>query len=310
MKNQIDVNAANQSLHNPYDWGTLNNILNFINTSNSLQLGRIKLKIAGDFYFNQLGYDGEQVNTFQVFTYDLFNAAKGETLASAITEAGGTIETNTFWMSYTPGTIEIDDEIISPTSAIVDEVTANIIYVRAENIDIIGTVGAAPGYTLELVAMNSVNIKPGGSLLPNSRAYINKNVGGIESNPQASGADVSEFCSNGNYKANQASDRAMARMAAEQKIEEERKAKAKMAVSLYPNPASSYVQIEVKNQPQETQNVQFVMLDITGRPVLQRQEKANSSGQYSLNLPQLSQGIYMLQITVGQQTTVEKLVIK
>lgn len=270
-------------------------------------LTKIKMKIAGDFWFNQLGYDGEQVNTFQVFTYELFNSAKDASLQTAIVNAGGTVETNKNWILFSPGTLEINSPV-SPGDPIVTQQIGNTLYIRAETIDIRSAVGAISNYNLEIEALKSVNIKPGGSLLPNARASI-KDFYGQGENPQATAASLSGFCST-KYKANQASDRAMARMAAEQKIEEERKAKAKMAVSLFPNPASSYVQIEVKNQPQETQSVQFVLLDIAGRPVLQRQEKANSSGQYALNLPQLSQGIYMLQITVGQQTTVEKLVIK
>lgn len=281
----------------------------------SPDISRIKLKIVGDFWFNQLGYDGEQINTFQVFTYDLFNSKKDKSLATAITEAGGSIATNNNWMNYTPGTINLNG-IIAPGDPRITEQVGNTIYIRAENINVIGQVGYqsfsnsnGPLY-LKLEAFNSVNLLPGSSLLRNASASIKKDMYGEGKNPQASASFITNFCSNGDYKANQASDRAVARIAAEQKIEEERKAKEKMSIAVYPNPASSYLIIEVKKQPQETQNVQFVMLDITGRPVLQRQEKSNSSGQYNLNLPTLSQGIYMLQITVGQETLVEKIVIK
>jgi hypothetical protein len=101
-------------------------------------LTRIKLKVAADMWFQQLGYDGEQVNTFQVFTYDLFNKEKHNSLQDAIELEGGSFEFSDNWMAYRPGTLTLKGTI-SPNDEYVSEVTANnTIIIRAERIKVSG----------------------------------------------------------------------------------------------------------------------------------------------------------------------------
>jgi len=276
---------------------------------NAPSISKIKLKVVADMWFQQLGYDDEQVNTFQVFTYELFNKNTHSSLEDAISSVGGTIEDNSDWVLYQPGTIKLSG-LISPNDDIVTEQIGNELYVRAEHIDVIGEVGATGNYTLILEAYSSVNIKPGGKLLPSAKAVIRDFYNQGENPVTITDTEfLSSFCTS-DYKANGLSGKAQARFEEEQRILRERAEKAKMAVTIYPNPTTNYVQVSVKNQPQGVANLQFALFDITGRQVVQTEQEANSQGQYTLQLPQLSGGIYMLHIKAGQQTTVEKVVIK
>jgi hypothetical protein len=70
------------------------------------------------------------------------------------------------------------------------------------------------------------------------------------------------------------------------------------------------VQIAVQNQPQQITDVQLVLSDLTGRQILAEEQAANASGRYVLNLPELATGVYMLQVTAGDKTAVEKIAVQ
>ncbi len=81
---------------------------------------------------------------------------------------------------------------------------------------------------------------------------------------------------------------------------------------LYPNPASNLIHVAVQDQdPQTTTEVAFALHDVTGRQVLsQTRQSSNANREYTLNLPELSSGVYMLYVTAGKKTAVEKVIIQ
>ena len=273
------------------------------------KLSRIKLKVVLDAWFMQEGYDGEQVNTFQVFTYDLFNTAKHGSLQEAMSDAGGSVEMDNNWMLFTPGTIELND-MIAPTDEVVSEQIGNTLYVRAENILVKGTVGAMGNYDLVLESLYGTRIKPDGQLLPNTEVRVKDFYGQGENTITVTDqAFLNSFCGS-DYKASGLTGKAQLRFEEEQRQRQLREQKATLNLNVYPNPASAFVQVAVQNQPQHLTDVQLVLSDLTGRQILAEDQTANPSGRYVLNLPELATGVYMLQVTARDKTAVEKIVVQ
>ncbi len=82
---------------------------------------------------------------------------------------------------------------------------------------------------------------------------------------------------------------------------------------LYPNPASNLIHVAVQDQDPQATEVAFALLDVTGRQVLsqtRQSSNANRSGYHTLTLPELSSGVYMLYVTAGKKTAVEKVIIQ
>ncbi len=81
---------------------------------------------------------------------------------------------------------------------------------------------------------------------------------------------------------------------------------------LYPNPASNFIHVAVQDQDPQATEVAFALHDVTGRQVLSqtRQSSNANEGYYTLTLPELSSGVYMLYVTTGKKAAVEKVIIQ
>ena len=80
------------------------------------------------------------------------------------------------------------------------------------------------------------------------------------------------------------------------------------AIRAYPSPFTNHLQLQFPGNFVR-QNLTIKMVDVTGRAVYQNQINANStSGKISLNMPDLPQGIYFLNITGNKGAKAFKLV--
>lgn len=80
--------------------------------------------------------------------------------------------------------------------------------------------------------------------------------------------------------------------------------------SVYPNPASSASTIDITYQTDESFSGTMNLLDITGKTVMIDEITITAgSNKLQLNLPELSEGIYFIQLNNGNKTDVLKLMI-
>jgi hypothetical protein len=279
------------------------------------------MKIASDMYFEQIGYfkpdptnpdyQGEQVNTFQVRTFELFNKEKQSSFSGQMN--ANIKQEYQSWTNYLPGTIVLDSEIGHDDTRIIEIDNSGItpvLIIRAENIEVAGEVNPQSGYNLRIEAMEDIKILDGGKLLPNVTARTVLDFYGNGFSLPATSNEVSAFCSSENYLASSRSKKAMEFEEKKVLRNQLQAVKSELAVSAYPNPASTFVQIAVQNQPQQITDMQLVVSDLTGRQVLAETRTANAAGRYVLNLPELATGVYMLQVTAGDKTAVEKIIVQ
>jgi N-methylhydantoinase A/oxoprolinase/acetone carboxylase beta subunit len=181
--------------------------------------------------------------------------------------------------------------------------------VRAEQIKVIGNVKAQGNHELVLESLYGTTVKVG-DLNPNitirAKDFYGQGENTITITDQAF---LQNFCSS-DYKASGLTGKAQMRFEEEQRQRQLREQAAALNLNVYPNPASTFVQIAVQNQPQQITDVQLVLSDLTGRQILAEEQAANASGRYVLNLPELATGVYMLQVTAGDKTAVEKIAVQ
>ncbi len=81
-------------------------------------------------------------------------------------------------------------------------------------------------------------------------------------------------------------------------------------ITLYPNPAKDFVQLQVKTTKEEKTDVK--VLDISGKTVLTQQSRlVNGVTNISINnINTLTKGVYLIQLTVNNELVTKKLVIE
>jgi len=80
-------------------------------------------------------------------------------------------------------------------------------------------------------------------------------------------------------------------------------------VKVFPNPANENLTVEYNLGEMNTENIVFMLFDMSGRPVINRQTNTQS-GKININLNSLSQGFYTFKILINETVIVQdKLVI-
>ncbi len=121
------------------------------------EINKVKLSLMADIYFDTLGADGKELNTVQVFTYELFDKEKE---LDKISEKGEWKEERKEVQKYRQGVITIKNEEITPTSPYVWEVIGTNIYIKAEHIKLEGELTVADGYKAIIEAFWDVEVNP------------------------------------------------------------------------------------------------------------------------------------------------------
>lgn len=95
------------------------------------RLANVKMKVLHDYFFEQIATNGDQVNTTQVFAYELFNQEEDINLIGDAVELQN--NQNSFG-AYIPGQMFLGYEIITPDNPVVHEVIGNEIFVNGQDI--------------------------------------------------------------------------------------------------------------------------------------------------------------------------------
>lgn len=85
------------------------------------------------------------------------------------------------------------------------------------------------------------------------------------------------------------------------------RAETRAAFKLYPNPASSHLQVVMANAHHE--NVNWEMVDLAGKAHLSGRSMSNLEGQFSLNVSSLPKGMYYLKVRTNTGVSSSALVI-
>ncbi len=266
----------------------------FVNNENiENSILKVDFKIAGDFYFKQIGSNNEQVNTFQVFTYNLYQLNEESNFANTIVENGGNNVLTGNWANYKPGTFELDG-IVHPYDDIVWNTSGNNIYIKAENVLINGDVGPAEGYNLIIEAMEVV-MDPDASLLENTELKSKWFYGNPKTYPIINSQDLSEgYCSD-TYKANSP-------IANKREIKNEEvqglpilvDETPSIKVSVYPNPVNQEVNVKVTSG--ELSSCSIKVISITGQTLIQERVNDDLLNGFAIGVEHLVNGYYILEL--------------
>jgi hypothetical protein len=80
-------------------------------------------------------------------------------------------------------------------------------------------------------------------------------------------------------------------------------------VALYPNPTSGSSTTLLLATKMESANASVSILDLTGKMIsTEKVDVANGFNQYQLNTNELTNGIYFVQVTIGESTVTQKLI--
>lgn len=272
-------------------------------------LTKIRLKVVADMYFDQLGYDGDKVSTFQVFTYDLFDALNDD-LLTAISREDGDLLYNDTWTLYTPGVVKVNGTI-GPNHPLISLVDGNNLYVRAENLIVDGATGPAPGYNLFLEGLSQVKIIPhSGRVLPGTQMRI-RDFYGEGKNPitVTDAAFRATYCDT-KYKANNISSKAKLWMEREKAEEIKRSQNQPLRFKVHPNPARDNLTVNLEVYTKENDQILFTLCDLAGRQVLRIKTTVSPDNKYFLKLPSLSSGLYILRVESDSRQGTEKVLIQ
>jgi len=76
------------------------------------------------------------------------------------------------------------------------------------------------------------------------------------------------------------------------------------SISIYPNPASGYVQIKFVSLPEN--GAEFQLFDVTGKQILNRKLLSNLE---VINIENLPAGVYFIKTSIKSQSNTTKLVV-
>jgi hypothetical protein len=276
----------------------------------SMELGveKINLKIAHDYYFDQIGTNGDQVNTFQVFSYLMYDQEAGiNHLADESTWSTLTAD----FEAYIPGEVVLGSELIDTNHPAVTSVMFNGgLVIDAQRVVITDGLNIAEGYTLTINALEEIRIEPGVQLSPSGavdpRIHFNIKKDFYNTPVFEYVDDVSTFCAqNGDYQANFPSIR-VNEGNGNQNLPEEilASSKARGTVQLYPNPTRDLLTFRSINLDMSS----ITIHDLSGRPVKQ-QNLPDQTRQFQMDLSGIAPGTYIVRVDCGEEVFSEKLVV-
>jgi hypothetical protein len=264
-----------------------------------VRLKNIKMKIMTDIYFT----DNPNMNTSQVFTYSIFDRDNPETETSVLNYTESLPEIK----KYNLGEIYLSEVYIDPNHMYVTRVTPTEIFIDAEYIRLGGGVSVAPGFTLRLNALYDIIVDPETILVPEIVLEIKKDYYNLPVFKEVTNAELSSYCNGQNkrYNANQSfAKHAPNPEEAIDVIDKDAHYKQSLQVGLYPNPANSAFEVYTNAKGDYT----ITMIDITGRLVYTSEIVQNNKG--IMDVSQLQNGIYFVQVTGNGHTTTQKIIVR
>jgi len=251
-------------------------------------IDKIELKVVADMYFDQIGSHGEQVNTFQVFTYNLFNAEEHESASIFALRNSGLVNIEEPGMLYTykPGDIELAGEI-GVNHPSVYEIIGNELVIKGERITIQNGVTPQSGYTLRIIGKEYVHVDPASQFNPSVTVELNPfQTGPINYPVTLTSAYLNDYCGS-TYKANTLTASKRNSLAA---LESQEIIREKLDLTIYPNPVGDWFRF--KNGIGQ---ISYTVKNSQGVTVMQ----GNIGSNEQVNTAQLTPGLYI--VLVGEQ---------
>jgi hypothetical protein len=269
-------------------------------------LKSLKIKFAFDSYFDQVGGDGQQTNTFTVFTHEVHNL--NEPLSDIMLDFGE-IPQGTF-NGYAPGVVTLGNETITSSHPNVQTVVGNEIFINAQEVHITGPLEVEEGYTLVIQALEQIHQQLGAVFNPKIHMRIKKDFYNTPVFEYAANAAVQNFCNNSNdYQANTASKALRARLDKEVEANEnadhmEVSGESFNKIFLLPNPARDLLTLRSSHLDMTA----ITIHDLSGRPIKQETLQAHSR-ETQINLSGIAPGTYIVRVDCGDEVLSEKLVV-
>ncbi len=281
---------------------------NWILEDLNFEIEEIRLKILHDNYFDQIGSNGEQVNTTQVFSYQLYNA--NEEVNFLNDDGPWTTDASGYFGQYIPGLIELGNENITLSHPYIHHISGTEIFINAQKVHINGPLQIQPGYILAIQALEEVQVEPGASLNPNVHLSIKKDFYNTPEFQYSDNTTVQNFCDNNTYQANIPSSALRTRI--ESEIEDESaveylkiKELPTQNIKLFPNPANSQIWISSSSAPIS----EIQIIDIAGRILIHEKPGDSDLNRVLVNINSLQTGIYIVQTQCGNERSSQKLVV-
>jgi len=277
-------------------------------SSYSFSLREIKLKFSHDMYFEQIGSQGDQINTTQVHSYLLFANE-----INLLDDGPSTWElepTEGSFDQYIPGLLSIGNEDITLSHPYVSHVIGNEIFINAQKVLITGELEIPGGYSLVIQALEEIKLAPAvTSLNPRIHLRIKKDFYDTPVFEYADNDDVAAFCNNSNaYQANfptaALQERINQQLAEEAMRKSESPTTNSTSLLIFPNPARSELTLRATGGGLG----HITIYDTSGRPVMQANAGGGAS-EHRMDIGALAPGIYIVQATCGDEVHAEKLVV-
>jgi len=275
-------------------------------------INKVRMKIMPQMQFKQLGSNGGEISTTQVFTYLIYDKEKGVDLIEAKGEriAEGALSS---FVKYKPGTLAIDNEEIRTTSPFITSVTGSVINVNAEYINLSGNITVQSGYSAHLTAFKSIETMSGTTITPECMLDIKTSYYGLGSTAEATDGQVSSFCSgiNKEYAADQAATPMVP--LGDHTLDSGYKYKSfsgnsALRLNVYPNPADQST--EVHCNASEDGDYLVTLGDLSGRQLISKSVRiVNGKGVTGLATAKLSNGMYLVILTNKTRSITQTLLV-
>lgn len=251
---------------------------------------QIDLKVMADMYFDQIGSNGKQVNTFQSFTYRLFESGERDVYDDFIKADFVTKGNPQSFAKYIPGTVYLSGTI-GPTHHLIAEVNGNTLIVNAEKVVVSGTLASASGYTLRVKAKEEIELVHGANVGPDVELL----TADFYQNPKViwanlTGGFLENYCFK-KYKANQVVNK---RTANPNETLRSATQPVRPLFKVYPNPASNELNIVSRKGAYES--CKIVLTNLNGQVVMNEWATDGLANAFALDVTALKNGYYLLTI--------------
>ena len=288
----------------------------------------IKMKILTDITFDQISSKGGEINTTQVFTYLLYDKdnnidlieSNGRWLSSAETE-------NLAKSAYSNPLLTLTNEHITPNSPYVSFTKGTELWIRAQEIHVVGNITVMPGHKVVFLISeggNGVKLFPGAKLHHDIKFKFGDKYERYPWNNitlEATNNQVNSFCSvNNEYKANVSNTLMLPKDTTDSLLNEfvnkvkdsvdllqnQTEKTSRNQSKIFPNPTNGYFMVTFERILHA--DAHLSISDLSGRTVQTEKLSKGSSGFQILG-KNLSSGIYFVTITQNGNRTTHKVVV-
>lgn len=293
----FDLESTVLSDFNIYDGEVL---FDAIPSDLNLFVEKIEMKIFADYFFNQVGWNGEELNTMQVFTYPIYDYEN----EGYFEQYGQEIFNESQIVLFNPGTLKLSGTY-GPGSPEITEHNGFDLYIRSRDVLIIGDLFAQPGYNLYIEAVNSIKQLPSTNVSPFVTKRI-KDFLDVGSMPMMTDDEVRNYCTDnsGEYKANQPATQPNQDVDInKEEYPEIPEKRDNLNLFTSPNPAQN--KFTVRIQEDDLKKYTFQIINMSGTILIQEQVSGAGFPVFEFDVSKIPSGIYIL-ITTDDSGNVSK----